>query len=617
MAEKNRLISHYKDASGYTEDLQALRDSIQAHRDNALPNLDELLLDDFKRLGVKYEEAFWDKDKEADGKTKKRTIQIQDVTVLHPFHWGYEFDKVMERGGFDIIIANPPWEILKPQAKEFFSTHSKLVSKNKMRIEDFETERTGLLKDPEIRAAWLKYQNGFPYQSAYFRTVEQYKNQVSIVDGKKSGTDINLYKLFTEQCYNLLCEGGQCGIVLPSGIYTDLGAKQLRELLFDQTQVTGLFCFENRKAIFENVDSRFKFVVLTFEKGGQTQMFPSAFMRQDADELERFPRYGSLDMSVELIRRLSPDSLSIMEFKNEDDVDITENLLKAPLLRERTKAGWVFKLTNEFHMTNDSHLFSTEPGPSRSALYEGKMIHQFTHLFGKPRYWIDQNEGRKDLLQQEMRRVEIALDAVAKLDANVSGLATRQARVSAFLEVLHLPPLSHEDVYIDPEAPRLAFRDIARNTDARTLIATILPPGVFAGNTLNYVMPWYFDAEELFDRPESVKACYRPTFLPRTLAYLCGVFNSFTLDYLLRFKVTTHANMFYIYQMPVPRLAPDEPRCVSIATRVARLVCIGPEFDSLRLELLGDIDAPVATDPDERKQIKSEIDGLVATSLRS
>ena len=51
--------------------------------------------------------------------------------------------------------------------------------------------------------------------------------------GKKTGSDINLYKLFTEQCANLLREGGDCGIVIPSGIYTDLGAKGLRDLLFD------------------------------------------------------------------------------------------------------------------------------------------------------------------------------------------------------------------------------------------------------------------------------------------------------------------------------------------------------------------------------------------------
>ena len=104
-------------------------------------------------------------------------------------------------------------------------------------------------------------------------------------------------------------------MVIPSGIYTDLGAKQLREMLFNETKVTGLFCFENR-TIFEGVHRSYKFVVLTYEKGGQTQKFPAAFMRHDVEELERFPRVGALEMSVELIRRLSPDSLSVMELRD-------------------------------------------------------------------------------------------------------------------------------------------------------------------------------------------------------------------------------------------------------------------------------------------------------------
>ncbi len=611
--EKNRLVREYKNTSKYTRDLRALRDNIQAQRDSALENLNELLLDELKQLGVRYEQATWDNSKNADGKPIKRALKVDDIAKLSPFHWGYEFDQVMnERGGFDVIITNPPWEILKPQAKEFFATHSKLVSKNKMRIEEFEMEQAKLLQNAEIRDAWLDYQSRFPYQSAYFRAAQQYENQISTVNGKKQGTDINLYKLFTEQCFNLLREGGHCGIVIPSGIYTDLGAKQLREMAFSQTQVTGLFCFENRKAIFEGVDSRYKFVVLTFEKGEQTQQFPAAFMRHDVAELERFPKVGALDMSVDLIRRLSPDSFSVMEFKNEVDVSNAEKMLKYPLLKEKPRMRWNFTLTNEFHMTNDSYLFGTTPNPYSWPLYEGKLIHQFTHLFSEPRYWIDSDQGRSMLVRQEMRRVEFALDALAILQSTVNNLPTRQERVSAFLKALGYPPLSPTDVYIAPDAPRLAFRDVARNTDERTLIATILPPGVFASNTLNYVAPWYFNAEEIFERPSSVRECYEPTFPTKTLAYLCGVFNSFTLDYLLRFKVTAHVNMFYLYQLPVPRLTIDNPRYEAIATRVAQLVCIGTEFDEFRRELLGNVNSHIATDDRERRQLQCEIDGLVA-----
>jgi len=559
--EKNRLIRNYRNTSQYTKDLRALRDNIQAQREDAIANLNELLLDEFKQLGVKYEQAAWDSGKNADGKPTKRALNINDIAALHPFYWGYEFDQVMnERGGFDVIITNPPWEILKPQAKEFFAMHSKLVSKNKMRIEDFETERTKLLQDAEIRDAWLDYQSRFPYQSAYYRTAQQYENQISTVNGRKSGTDINLYKLFTEQCYNLLRPGGQCGIVIPSGIYTDLGAKQLRELHFSQTQVTGLFCFENRKMIFEGVDSRFKFVLLTYEKGGQTQAFPAAFMRHDATELERFRKAEALDMSVELIRRLSPDSLSVMEFKNEVDVSIAKKMLKYPLLGEKLAGTWNLVLTNEFHMTNDHHLFRTEPAPGRLPLYEGKMIHQFMHQWSIPRYWVDEKEGRAAILGRKH-------DTGQKLD--------------------------YQDY-------RLAFRDIARNTDQRTLISTVIPPA-FHGNKLPTVKSIDENGSRLLTDQQQL--------------FLCAVWNSFTVDWLLRTKVTTTVNFFYIYQLPVPRLTERDLAFRMIVERATRLICTTAEFRGLWETVMPGSSWSLevaATDPVERATLRAELDGMIA-----
>ena len=115
----------------------------------------------------------------------------------------------------------------------------------------------------------------------------------------------------------LLRLGGHCGIVIPSGIYTDLGAKGLRDLLFERTHIQGVFCFENRREIVEGVHRSFKFVVWTFEKTSLPRLkevgernasappddllaptrsgalgtvrFPAAFMRHDVAELERFP----------------------------------------------------------------------------------------------------------------------------------------------------------------------------------------------------------------------------------------------------------------------------------------------------------------------------------------
>ncbi len=92
-----------------------------------------------------------------------------------------------------------------------------------MTIHAFEKEQERLLADPEIRAAWLEYLSRYPYQSVWFRSAGQFANQISIVNGKMAWTDVNLYKLFVEQCFTMLRDGGQCGIILPAGFYTDLG----------------------------------------------------------------------------------------------------------------------------------------------------------------------------------------------------------------------------------------------------------------------------------------------------------------------------------------------------------------------------------------------------------
>lgn len=554
LSEKNTKIRAYRDATTYAEDLKKLRDEIEAHKSEAKPILDEILLDEFNHLKIKFEQATWDDKKNKLGKPIKRQLQLADFEDLHLFHWGYEFDEVLNKnGGFDAIITNPPWEIFKPQAKEFFNDYSKIVTKNKMTIKAFEKEKAKLLQESETLEAWLAYQSRFPHLSKYFRLSSQYPHQIAVVNGKKTGSDINLYKLFLEQCVNLLRNEGQCGIVIPSGIYTDLGATGLRNLLFNETQMTGLFGFENRKAIFEGVHRSFKFVVLSFEKGGKTTEFPAAFMRHDVNELAKFPQNSALRVKTDLIYRLSPDSHSVMEFKNEMDVNIAEKMLQFPLLGEKIEGVWNLVLSNEFHMTNDSHLFHTEPAKGRLPLYEGKMIHQFEHQFGEARYWVDEKEGRKALLGKKVKDVRQELDY---------------------------------------QNYRMGFRRIASSTNERTMIATILPKKYFAS--------------------ESFNLSYGRDLNNADLLILVSILNSFVLDYFLRQKVSANINMFYAYQLPIPRLTKTDSAFTPIITRAAKLICTTPEFDDLAKEVgLGSHKKGV-TNPDERAQLRAELDGMVA-----
>jgi len=556
LADKNKSVDLYKkhafqsgeQAAGSQESrLLMLRSHIEQLNRESQHKLNKLLLDEFsQRLGIKYEQV------QLVGKPKKRVLTINDIANLQPFHWGYHFDRILECGGFDAIITNPPWETFQPDAKEFFLEYSETVSKKKMDIKDFEAELEVILADEIIKQEWLKYKSKFAHQRDFFRFAEQYKNQVPIINGKRHGKDVNLYKLFLEQCVNLLRSGGECGIVIPSGIYTDLGAKKLREILFSQNQVTGLFCFENRRLIFEGVDSRFKFVVLTFEKGGKTKDFPAQFMRHDVQELQHFPDENSSLISVALVKKLSPDSLSVMELKNKVDFQIAEKMVKFPLLGEKLNNKWNLELHREFNMTDDAFLFHKNQTPDMLALYEGKMIHQFTHLHTEPRYWVDEKEGRKALLGKK------AID---------------------------------NDQQLDYQFYRFAYRAIARSTDSRTLIGTILPSKVVCGNSLNIASPTQENKYTLF---------------------ICAALNSFCVDFALRQQVSANINMFYIYQLPVPRLTSGDKYFTDIVQRAAKLICTAPEFDELAQEVGLNSHRDSVTDETERAQLRAELDGIIA-----
>ena len=588
LTEKNRKLATYRaaaDALGNSTDLLVLRDDIDTAMSDANQVMNELLQDQFADRGIKFEQAVWDAGKGALGKPTKRAVTLADVAAQHPLHWGYVFDEIVNRrGGFDIILANPPWEVFKPQAKEFFADHSDLISKKKMTIKDFEKEQTNLLKDKTVRDAWLAYESRFPHMNQYFRLAPEYSHQFAVVDGRKVGSDLNLYKLFVERCFTLLRPGGHCGIVIPSGIYTDLGNKGLRDLLFEHTHIQGLFCFENKNEIFEGVHRSFKFIVLIFEKTSVprlqvtgennasappddlfaptrtgalgTTRFPAAFMRHDVAELDDFPSQGALWLEVDLIRKLSPDSHSLMEFKSALDIDIAKKMLQFPMLGERIKGHWSCVLGREFHMTDNRELFKDEKA-GRIPLFEGKMVWQFNDEYAKPRYWIDEKEGRAALLKRQPDSGQ---------------------------------PLPYQSY-------RLAFRDIASNTNERTLISTIVAP-VFLGNKLPSVDPTDASGKTLISLREQL--------------YLCAVWNSFAVDWVIRQKVTTTLNFFYIYQTAVPRLTEGSAMFQGLVDRCARLICTRAEFDLLATAggLRDHRDG--ATDPAERARLRAELDGLVA-----
>src|SRR5439155_8090756 len=120
--------------------------------------------------------------------------------------------------------------------------------------------------------------------------------------------------------------------------------------------------------------------------------------------------------------------------------------------------------------------------------------------------------------------------------------------------------------HLEYQSYRLGFRDVARNTDARTGIMTMLPREVFCNHKLPTVWVTQGDGQD---------------FQPAAALVFCALMNSLVVDFLLRQRVTTNLTFITLNQLPIPRLGEKNPAFAPIMQRAARLVCTAPEFDDL------------------------------------
>jgi len=81
------------------------------------------------------------------------------------------------------------------------------------------------------------------------------------------------------------------------------------------------------------------------------------------------------------------------------------------------------------------------------------------------------------------------------------------------------------------QRPRLAYRDVAGSTNRTTLIAAILPAGTISTHTV---------------------FCLRTPLALRAQHFLCALFNSLVVNYLVRCRVTTHVATATVEQLPIP-----------------------------------------------------------------
>ena len=145
----------------------------------------------------------------------------------------------------------------------------------------------------------------------------------------QGSADLNSYKMFAEVFWNLLRPDGRVGVILPTGIYSDFGTKDLRETLLNKGRIDLLYAFQNEKRVFSAAHHAFKQVALIAAKGGRTTAFRTRFRMGvgDSPEAHEIPddllRNDSAAMvfTPEDVRLNSPKSLSLVELRSQRDLD--------------------------------------------------------------------------------------------------------------------------------------------------------------------------------------------------------------------------------------------------------------------------------------------------------
>jgi hypothetical protein len=87
-------------------------------------------------------------------------ISKQIAQTYHFFHWSLAFPEIFspQQRGFDLIVGNPPWETLQPNAREFFSAVApsfRLLRKQQALVR----QRTLLTNDPHLAVLWKQQQD--------------------------------------------------------------------------------------------------------------------------------------------------------------------------------------------------------------------------------------------------------------------------------------------------------------------------------------------------------------------------------------------------------------------------------------------------------------------------
>lgn len=582
---------------------------------------------------------------------------------LHFFHWELEFPDVFTatQDGFDAVLGNPPWEIQKPNSKEFFSNHDPLY-RAYGKQEALAMQLNYFQNLPELEHDWIAYNAGLKNMSNWAKYVGQpFGDRVNDdKDGKQKhdlnlggrgknsfdasatlhkkwqqqrkqrkgfadtahpflhqgSADLNTYKMFLELSHALLRDQGRLGMIVPSGVYTDKGTTALRELFLEQCDWQWLFGFENREGIFD-IHRSFKFCPLIVKKGGQTKAIRTTFMHRNVDDWEQAERHVFAYPRARVLE-FSPYSKAILEIRSEQDLRVLQKIYaNGVLLGDQSERGWGVKYAREFDMTNDSKLFPARPKWEEKGYQPDEYGHWLQgpwHQYSGPKDILDRKSGlvlsRDGSQAIEVEQIkDVALPVYnAKMfdvwDYCSSGWVSGKGR-GAKWESIEFPKVFKPE-YLMRGA--IYFEGVRRKCSAK-LIFKDISTAIHKRTMMSSIVP---DFPAVNASPVLGCRDYGGELL------LQAIVGSFGFDFVAKFKIGyLHLNYFIIEECPLVLPERMKESSASLKSIALRLACASEIFSDAWIS-----HAPSARGnswrrewaitPHERLRLRSIVDALVA-----
>jgi len=326
------------------------------------------------------------------------------------FHWHLMFPEVFERGGFDVVLGNPPWERIKLQEKEWFAAHGRddiaqaaNAGERKLIIESLETSESeadrvlyrlfkGAVRQAEAESHFMRRSGLYP------------------LCGRG---DVNLYAIFAEGMRSRINSHGKMGAVLPSGLVTDDTTKHFLDSLMVNQSLSSFFEFENQGFFSGPGQGHMVRFALTTVDGSDRKSVTTDFVFQAREIAELQERVRHITLSRSDIELINPNTRTCPIFKFRSDAEISKYIYsRVPVvwLENDPQGGpWRVSFRRMFDMANDSDMFKKRQeletegwqldgnvflrGLERYVpLYEAKMIHQFNHRRGD---FSDTDDGQR------------------------------------------------------------------------------------------------------------------------------------------------------------------------------------------------------------------------------